>query len=221
LITPEWGEVPITLQLIGNQSIKSAAAAAAVAAKLGLTSRQVAVGLSRLSPVSGRMQALRGLKDSVLIDDTYNSSPLATKAALDTLYEIEAPQRIAILGSMNEFGDMSAQAHEQVGSMCDPQKLAWVVTIGSEAKQFLAPAATKKGCQVRSFMSPYDAGSFAHSVLEENAVVLAKGSQNGVFAEEALKILLHSTEDESRLVRQSPYWLGVKAKQFEKSVGED
>ena len=221
LITPEWGEIPITLQLVGSQSVKAAVAAAAVAAKLGLTTQHVAVGLSKLTPVSGRMQVLRGLKDSVLIDDTYNSSPLAVKAALDTLYEIEAEQRIAILGSMNEMGELSAQAHEQVGSMCDSQKLAWVVTIGDQAKQFLAPAATKKGCQVRSFDNPYDAGGFVHSVLAQNAVVLAKGSQNGVFAEEALKILLHSTEEESRLVRQSPYWLGAKSKQFERPVGED
>jgi len=221
LIAPEWEQVPITLQLVGPQSVKSAVAAAAVAAKLGLTSQQVAVGLSKLTPVPGRMQILRGLKDSVLIDDTYNSSPLAVKAALDTLYEIDAPQHIAILGTMNELGELSAQAHAQVGSLCDPQKLDWVVTIGDHAKQFIAPAAMKKGCQVRSFMNPYDAGSFVHSVLAEHAAVLAKGSQNGVFAEEALKILLHATEEESYLVRQSPYWLDVKSQQFERPVAED
>lgn len=221
LYTPEWGEIPITVQLVGEQGVKAAAAAAVVGAKLGLTSQQVAVGISKLRPVRGRMQLLRGLNDSVLIDDTYNSSPLATEAALKTLYGIDVPQRIAILGSMNEMGDASPQAHEQVGSMCDPSKLAWVVTIGSDAKQYLAPAATKKGCQVRSFDSPYEAGGFVHSVLEEKAVVLAKGSQNGVFAEEALKVLLHSTEDEEKLVRQSPAWLEKKAKQFEKPVPED
>lgn len=221
LITPEWGQVPITLQLVGKHSIKAAVAAAAVGAKLGLSSQQVAVGLSKIRPVKGRMQILRGLKDSILIDDSYNSSPLAAKAALETLYEIDAPQRIAVLGTMRELGDLSAQAHEQLGAFCDPQKLAWVVTIGSEAKQYLAPAATKKGCQVRSFDNPYDAGSFVHSVLEPKAVVLVKGSQNTVFSEEALKILLHNTEDEEQLVRQSPYWLKVKAQQFEKPVGED
>jgi UDP-N-acetylmuramoyl-tripeptide--D-alanyl-D-alanine ligase len=221
LVTPEWGEIPITVQLVGNQSIKSAVAAAAVGAKLGLSSQQVAVGISKITPVSGRMQLLRGLKDSTIIDDTYNSSPLAVKAAMETLYEIEAPQRIAILGSMNELGDMSPQAHEQVGKLCEPTKLDWVVTIGAEAKQHLAPAATKKGCQVRSFDNPYDAGGFVHSVLMPKALVLAKGSQNGVFAEEALKILLHNTDEEERLVRQSPYWLDIKAKQFERPVGED
>ena len=221
LICPEWGEVPLNLQLIGDHSLKAAVAAACVGAKLGLTSEQVAVGVSKVKATPGRMQLLRGLDETVLLDDTYNSSPLAVSAALDTLYKTDAPMRIAILGSMNELGNMSAQAHEKVGSLCDPSKLEWVVTIGEEAKKYLAPAAMKKGCQVEEFLSPYEAGAFVHRVMKPGAVILAKGSQNGVFAEEALKILLHSTDDEERLVRQSEAWLKVKQEQFEIPVTED
>ena len=214
LKAPEWGELPVTLQVISEQGVKAATAAAVVGAKLGLTSQQIAVGVSKVRAVKGRMNLLRGLEGSILIDDTYNASPLAVEAALKTLYAIEAGQRIAILGSMNELGKMSARAHEQAGAYCDPAKLEWVVTIGAEAEKYLAPAAAKKGCQVKSFMSPYDAGGFVHSVLRPGGVVLAKGSQNGVFAEEALKVLLHETEEETSLVRQSPAWLARKSEQF-------
>ena len=220
LIAPEWDKLPVNLQMVGDQGVKAATAAAVVGAKLGLTSQQVAVGMSKIRPVKGRMAVLRGLNDSTLIDDTYNASPLAVHAALDTLYAIEAPQRIAILGSMNELGATSQQAHDEVGKYCDPTKLEWVVTIGEEAEKYLAPAAAEKGCQVKSFQSPYQAGGFVHSVLKQNAVVLAKGSQNGVFAEEALKVLLHATEEEGSLVRQSEYWLGVKREQFSPDLTE-
>lgn len=211
---PEWETVPVSIQLIGSHSLKTVAGAAAVAAKLGLTSRQVAVGISKVKPTSGRMQLLRGLNETTLIDDTYNSSPLAVAAALKTLYEIDAPQRIVILGSMNELGANSPQLHEAAGNLCDPSKLDWVVTIGEEAEKYLAPAAKKKGCQVRSFMSPYQAGGFVHSVMRPGCVILAKGSQNGVFAEEAVKVLLHASEEERSLVRQSPAWMEIKQKQF-------
>jgi len=221
LFTPEWGEVPVTLQLIGDHSLKSAVAAACVGAKLGLTSQHVAVGIGKIKPTSGRMQLLRGLENSTIIDDTYNASPLAVEAALKTLVDVEAPQRIAILGSMNELGAMSPQAHEKVGMNCDPSKIEWIVTIGDDAEKYLAPAALKKGCQVKSFKDPYRAGGFVHSILKPGAVVLAKGSQNGVFAEEAVKVLLHSTEDEEKLVRQSPYWLQKKDDQFDRPVAED
>ena len=215
-ISPEFGELAMALKLAGEQNIKAAVAAGLIAAKLGMTSQQIKEGMEKIRPVKGRMNILRGLERSTLIDDTYNSSPLAVEAALRTLYQIQSPQRIAILGSMNELGETSPQAHEQIGKLCDAGELAWVITIGEQAEKYLAPAARAKGCQVKSFHSPYDAGAFAHKVLEDNAIVLAKGSQNGVFAEEALKILLHSTEEEKELVRQTPAWLKIKQEQFAK-----
>lgn len=215
-ISPEFGDTPVDLKLASEHSVKAAVAAGLVAAKLGMSSEQIKEGMKKIRPVSGRMNILRGLKGATLIDDTYNSSPLAVEAALRTLYQIQAPQKIAILGSMNELGESSPQAHEQVGKMCNGTELAWVITIGDEAEKYLAPAARSQGCQVKSFKSPIDAGAFAHKVLEKGAVVLAKGSQNGVFAEEALKILLHSTEEEKELVRQEPHWLKIKQEQFAK-----
>jgi len=92
------------------------------------------------------------------------------------------------------------------------------VTIGADAEKYLAPAAKEKGCQVKSFKSPYDAGGFVHSVLKHGSVVLIKGSQNGVFAEEATKVLLHDADDEDQLVRQSAAWMQKKHTQFETPV---
>ncbi|HET9411912.1 MAG TPA: UDP-N-acetylmuramoyl-tripeptide--D-alanyl-D-alanine ligase [Candidatus Saccharimonadales bacterium] len=213
-VSPEFGEQPVTLQVVGEHNIRTAVAAGAVGIKLGLSAEQVAAGLAQIQPVNGRMHLLKGLYESIIIDDTYNSSPISATAALQTLYAFPTTQRIAILGSMNELGEYSAKAHAQVGDACNGAMLDWVVTIGAEAEQYLAPAAASKGCRVRSFSSPYAAGSFVHSVLQRGAVVLAKGSQNGVFAEEAVKMLLHSTEEEESLVRQSPDWLAIKQRQF-------
>jgi UDP-N-acetylmuramoyl-tripeptide--D-alanyl-D-alanine ligase len=213
-ISPELGEQKVQLQVVGEHNARTTVVAGAVGIKLGLTPEQIVAGLQAIRPVTGRMNMLRGLKNSTIIDDTYNSSPIAAIAALQTLYLFPAKQRIAILGSMNELGTYLQQAHQQVGEACDPGLLDWVVTIGSNAEQFLAPAAAAKGCQVRSFASPYEAGAFAHSVLQQGAVVLAKGSKNGVFAEEAVKELLHTPGDEANLVRQSPFWMAIKEKQF-------
>lgn len=213
-VSPEFGEQPVTLQVVGEHNVRTAVAAGAVGIKLGLTSGQLVAGLNEIRPVSGRMNLLKGLENSILIDDTYNSSPLAAIAALQSLYVFPTRQRIAILGSMNELGDYSPQAHKQVGEACDPALLDWVITIGADAAEYLAPVAAQKGCQVRSFTSPYEAGIFAHSVLHPGAVVLAKGSQNGIFAEEALKELLGEPGEEEKLVRQSSDWLAIKQKQF-------
>lgn len=183
--------------------------------ELGLKPTQILEGIKAITPVSGRLRRLRGINGSMIIDDTYNASPEAVKFGLETLYKLDAPQKIAVLGNMNELGTMSAEAHKQIGELCDPAQLNLVVTIGPDANKYLAPAAKNKGCTVQSFDDPYSAGEYLQGKIEANAVIFAKGSQNGVFAEEAVKKLLADPEDASKLVRQSPYWLKIKQQQFQ------
>ncbi len=209
------GKMEAHVAFVGKPGAKYALVATAVADMLGMSPRDIQEGLGRLEQFSGRMQVLEGYKQSVLIDDTYNATPESVKAALDVLYGIDAPQRIAILGSMNEMGEASRPAHEEVGAYCDPAKLDLVVTIGRKARRWLAPAARGQGCQVRTFLNPSEAGFFVRKRLKERAVVLGEGSQNRVFAEEALKVLLAHPADAAKLVRQSRSWLHKKFKQFD------
>jgi UDP-N-acetylmuramoyl-tripeptide--D-alanyl-D-alanine ligase len=208
----------ITLQshaaILGEQGIKILLAAAAAAQLAGLDKAEIEKGLHEVRPFAGRMQILQGIKDSTIIDDTYNASPVAVTAALDVLFAAKAPQRIAILGNMNELGDFSQQAHTEVGAYCQPKKLDLVVTIGPDAQKYLAPAARRAGCKVDSYASPYAAGAAVLKHLRKGAVVLAEGSQNQVFAEEALKVLLKNKEDIRKLVRQSDSWMKIKKSQF-------
>ena len=216
-ITLQLGEkdsFTLKVPLLGKPGAKIVLAAAAVAHLFGLPRQTIQKGVAEISAFAGRMQILQGVKDSTIIDDTYNASPIAAKAALDVLQSGEAPQRIAILGTMNEMGAHSPEAHREVAEHCDPGKLDWVITIGRDAEEYLAPVAKERGCQVKSFLDPYGAGRFAKRQLQKGAAVLVKGSQNRVFAEEAIKTLLADKSDEAKLVRQSAYWMGVKRKQF-------
>lgn len=216
-ISPEFPEgIPTTLNLLGEYSTRSAVAAGAVALKLGLTVEDIARGMANIKAVKGRMNILRGVNNATIIDDTYNSSPLAVASALQALYQMNnVPQKIAVLGSMNELGDTSEAEHVAIGKLCDPTQLAHVITVGDEAAKYLAPAAKSNGCHVMSFKTALEAGAYAHKVLEPGAALLFKGSQGGIYLEEAVKIVLHSTDDEAQLVRQSPEWLEKKQKFFE------
>jgi UDP-N-acetylmuramoyl-tripeptide--D-alanyl-D-alanine ligase len=199
---------------LGSQGAKITLAAVAVADMAKLAKVNIASGLQAITPVAGRMQLLAGKNGSVIIDDTYNASPVAVEAALDVLYATDAPQRIAILGSMNELGDDSPAMHNEIGGYCNPKKLDLVVTIGKQAAENLAPVAENQGCTVKTFMDPYAAGEYVAEHLKRGGVVLAKGSQNRVFAEEAVKKLLANQAQARKLVRQSDYWISVKNRQF-------
>lgn len=197
-------------KFVGQPGAASVLAAVAAADVLGLKRAVVAEAISQLEPFAGRLQVLDGVQGSKLIDDTYNASPLAAKAALDVLYGSRTKQRIAVLGSMNELGDYARQAHQEVGAYCDPQKLDFVLTLGRDAERWLAPTARQAGCVVHSFSSQSACAAFVRKQLKPGAIVLVKGSQNGVFAEEVVKHLLAHPGDASKLVRQSPAWMRRK-----------
>lgn len=199
---------------VAKTQLISITAGVAVADMMGLSTAAIRKGIEAIQPVSGRMQRLKGIQDTTILDDTYNASPEAVKAALDTIYAIDAPQKIALLGNMNELGNFSAEAHTEIGTYCDPKQLDLVVTLGPDANKYLAPAAEAAGCKVIKTKSPYQAATEIKRALKDGALILAKGSQNKVFAEEAVKELLADPADASKLVRQSKYWAKVKQKNF-------
>ena len=195
----------------GHQGATIVLAAVAVAKMLSIDDEAIVSAVADLRPFAGRLQILEGINGSTIIDDTYNSSPLATKAALDLLYATDAQQKIAILGDMNELGDSSVKEHRELGAYCRADELDYVITIGTKSRDDLAPVAEAAGCRVKSFTNPTEAGKFVRAIIAPGALILAKGSQNGVFAEEAVKQLLKHPEDSAKLVRQSEEWLKKKA----------
>lgn len=215
IITPENEAFPASIRVVGEHSLRPIMGAVAAGIKLGLTPADIVAGIALVRPVPGRMNMLRGMNGTVIIDDTYNSSPAAVSAALQTLYSYsDAPQRIAILGDMRELGSSSQFEHEKLGMLCDPNLLEWVVLVGPETEKYVAPAARGRGCQVHVARNALEAGEFVRSVTREGAVILAKGSQNTIFLEEAVKILCDLSEHD-KLVRQSPAWLKTKDVYFQ------
>lgn len=212
---PEFPQgIPVTARVLGRHNTRPVVAAATVGFKMGLSPQEVTQGFELIKPIPGRMNLLEGVNNSMLIDDTYNSSPVAAESAIRTFLKLDAPQRIAVLGDMNELGATSPVEHEKLGKMFSPDMVDWVITVGPEAEKYLAPAAKSMGCQVRSFMNAVQAGGFAKSVLQPGGLVLLKGSQGGIFVEESVKILLRDPNRYDLLVRQSPAWLAHKEEFF-------
>lgn len=210
ILYPDRRKLLVPRSTISNVEVYSISAAVAISYLLGINDEKIKNTIRTITSMPGRMNLLTGKKDSVIIDDTYNSSPDAVQMALQTLYDYPAKQRIALLGSMNELGRQSEMFHRQVGAACDPNKLSLLVTLGDEANKYLAAEAERRGCKVKRALTPTEAAEAVDKAIMNNTVILAKGSQNGVFAEEAVKLLLNKPEDESLLVRQSRSWMKKK-----------
>lgn len=207
--------IKATIKTSALHSLSALLAATAVADHLEVPVNMIKEALEGWRPSNGRMNILPGVRDTTLIDDTYNSSPMAAIAAIDTLEQVSSGRKIVIMGSMNELGDLEESTHREVGSKCSAIDL--LVTIGESAKKYIAEEAILSGLdsqKVASFDSPVQAGQFVRQFLQPGDTVLIKGSQNKVYAEEATKILLDSSVNPNVLVRQSDHWLDVKKRQF-------
>lgn len=214
-----WGDsVPVSASVYDSFTLKQLVGACAVGSKLGLQPQELAAGIAAFRPLTGHVKVLEGAEDSTILDDTANTSPLGARTAMQTLYRVPSPQRIAVLGSMRRLGSFSQTAHHEIGALCDSTQLAWVITVGDEANRWLAPAARGKGCQVKECDNAVEAGAFVHGLLEEGSVILFNGHEQD-YLEEGVKVVLRAARDGDDLIRQSPEWLKKKAEAFSRFKG--
>ncbi len=106
--------VRVTLPLAGVHNVRNACAAAAVAHALDIDAPQIGAAMGSVTPVGGRLQALRGTNGSTLFDDSYNANPLSVIAAAEFLARLSGESWL-VLGDMKELGDDAATMHREVG----------------------------------------------------------------------------------------------------------
>ena len=172
--------VPVRLDgVFGKAHAYAAAAGACVGLVFGVNLVKIAEGLNLFyKPMRGRMMLFPGIKESWIIDDSYNASPLAMHAALDTLKEIKAKRKVAILGDMLEIGHYTVEAHEEIGRLA-AGVVNFLVTVGPRGK-FIAYATKKYGLPRRNIIS-FDTADEARLPVQElirkGDVVLVKASR--------------------------------------------
>ena len=118
----------------GAYMIYPAAMAIAIGEHLGLTKAEMLSGIAAYRPVGSRMHLVRCSNDRIIIDDCYNANPQAMAEALRILAQTEHPRRMAVLGDMGELGDLTEQAHRDMGTLARTLGLDTVVAIGPKAK---------------------------------------------------------------------------------------
>lgn len=129
--------VKVNYQLLGQHQIYPALAAAALGVAFDIPLTKIKKGLELMQPSEHRLQALHGPNGSILLDDTYNSSPAALEAAIDTLLQIPARRRVLVLGEMRELGEYSENLHKQIAQKIYKEKVD-MVFLGQGDAVFIA-----------------------------------------------------------------------------------
>jgi UDP-N-acetylmuramoyl-tripeptide--D-alanyl-D-alanine ligase len=172
--------VPVVLKnTFGKAPAYAAAAAACVGLIFDLNLVEISEALSlNYKPAKGRINLINGVKDTYIIDDAYNASPISMAEALETLKSLPAKRKVAVLGDMLELGKYSIEAHESIGQLAG-KIVDVLITVGPRAK-FIAQSAESAGLaqsKILSFDTAAEAALAVQGLIKKGDLVLIKASR--------------------------------------------
>lgn len=180
--------VDVTYQLLGSHMVYSALAASALGISCRMTLTSIKKGLEEVEASPHRLQLLDGLNGYNVLDDTYNSSPVAVEEALNVLNGLPARRRIVVLGEMRELGIYSESLHRDVARKLYKDRVDLVVLGGGEA-HFIADELIKLGFPSEKMEANLSNSQIVSQILKaagKGDMVLIKGSR-AVRLEEVVK----------------------------------
>lgn len=194
--------------MIAQHQLYSVLAGVAVGLAMNLNLLDIAESLRSFSLPAGRMKLIEGINDSIIIDDSYNASPEATRLALETLSQIQANRKIFVFGEMLELGESSEEAHREIGRLVVDKNIDIFLTIG-ELSAKAADSAKRKGMsddKIFSFADPKEISNFLKEKILKNDVILIKGSQGSRMERVVKAMMAQPTKAKDYLVRQGKEW---------------
>ena len=211
-LTHDGSFVPVQLsRVVGHNAVYAALAGAAVGIALKMNLVEIAEALKRFNSPRGRLNLIPGIKNTLIIDDTYNSSPQSSRAALDIMKDIKIPdndRRFAVFGDMLELGSYSEEAHKKIGKYLVKSKIDKLILVGERSRD-IAEGAEEAGIKkdnIFHFPDSETAGFFVQERIREGDLILVKGSE-GMRMERIVKeIMADPLHAKELLVRQGDEW---------------
>jgi UDP-N-acetylmuramoyl-tripeptide--D-alanyl-D-alanine ligase len=201
--------VPIVCHgALGNHYIYPLLAAIAVGSSQGISLVQMAEAIALHTPARGRMRLIEGIKNTMIIDDSYNSSPVALAEALKTLAAVEGSgKKVAVLGDMLELGKYSVDEHKKAGQYA--AGIADIlVTVGIRSRAMAETAIDILGeDSVLQFEDSREAGKYLEQIIKKGDIILVKGSQSIRMERTVEELMAHPEKAHELLVRQDREWL--------------
>lgn len=170
----------IHLALAGRHNVENALAAIATASLFGIPPTDLQQPLATFQTLPQRSEILTLPGGITVINDSYNSNPVAMERMLETLAAWPgARRRIVVAGEMLELGITSPDWHRNIGRRCAESGVDWLLAVQGDARFFLEGAAEggMPAERAQFFPNAEQAGEFCRTFLVPGDVLLLKGSR--------------------------------------------
>ncbi len=161
----------------GKPIVLALAASFCVGVEEGLNLIEISNALDDFSPPDHRMSLIKGIKNTWIIDDCYNASPIAVKSALEVLDKIKGERKIVVLGDMRELGKYGYEAHFEIGK--EAAKISDVLFFVGNYANIYESGVKESGLkrEIYCFENSDKAKFKIQEALKEGDIVLIKGSR--------------------------------------------
>jgi UDP-N-acetylmuramoyl-tripeptide--D-alanyl-D-alanine ligase len=211
----DGNNIPVRLDnILAKHQIYAALSAIAAGIEMGMNLVEASRALTNFSSPCGRMNLIQGIKNSLLIDDTYNASPVSTGAAIETMGEIDSNRKIVVLGDMLELGEETEEGHEKIAKKFLEIKGDIFLAVGTRM-QFAVSELIKNNfneSNIFSFRNSLEAGKKLQEILQEGDLVLIKGSQGARMEKVVEEVMAQPEKANQLLCRQDSKWKNIPVK---------
>ena len=186
--------VKVNLLLLGLHEVYAVLAAAALGVVNDITLTKIKLALESIIPAEHVMQALIGPNGSIILDDTYNSSPVDLEESIDTLLQINARRRVLVLGEMKNLGQYSERLHRQIAQKIYKEKID-LIFLGQGNAQIIAEELKSLGFWEERIESNLQNSQIVNRLLKnlgKGDAVLIKGA-NSLRLDEVVKRIAKKT----------------------------
>lgn len=159
---------------------------------------------SKFSLAPGRCSLFRGIKNTTIIDSTYNATPDGVKAILQMFDKYPSKNKWIVLGDMIELGVKEKEEHGKLATLISSMDLAKVILIGPRVSKYTYPKLYPKLAEeTEKFILPKDGLDYILENISGGETMLFKGAR---FLEGIIERLLQNKEDINKLVRREIVW---------------
>lgn len=175
----------------GRHNVHNALAAIAASSTLEITPNEIELALANFPKLHQRSEIITLSNHITILNDSYNSNPLAMDQMLDTFASWpNAKRRIVVAGEMLELGPASPELHRQIGRKCAQSGVDWLLAVRGDAR-FMVEGAREAGLpaeRTQFFDDAPQAAEYCLQLLKAGDVTLIKGSR-GVHLETVVELL--------------------------------
>jgi UDP-N-acetylmuramoyl-tripeptide--D-alanyl-D-alanine ligase len=162
----------IKSDLFGAYNFKNIAAAIGIGEYFNVTAEDIKKGIESFTTEDNRSQLLQTKNNAILLD-AYNANPSSMQVALENFHDLEANNKMLILGDMFEIGEDSLKEHQQVIKLALQLQFDTIILCGS----FFEEANQSQTDQVLAFKNFQELANYLQIKTLKNKTILIKGSR--------------------------------------------